>query len=98
MLSLFQIFFLCLNFWVVLLQKPFYQCGGKSFIISLSIIKLIDLYEGIRFTGTTCCIIGYQCYIGNDYFSQCLTSCPSGWNCQKMQPGLTTPSPIGSFF
>merc|ERR1712019_48327 len=28
-----------------------------------------------------CCAEGLQCYKFNDWYSQCLTSCPSGWEC-----------------
>ena len=63
--------------------------------ITKKINKIIFSIIGKQFTGTTCCIIGYQCYKQDDYYSQCLTSCPSGWSCQQTQQSLTTPTPIG---
>merc|ERR1711920_289634 len=28
-----------------------------------------------------CCAEGLQCYKFSEWYSQCLTSCPSGWEC-----------------
>merc|ERR1711939_1119071 len=32
-----------------------------------------------------CCAEGLQCYKFSEWYSQCLTSCPSGWECSGVR-------------
>ena len=38
---------------------------------------------GIGYAGSTVCASGAICYVQNPYYSQCLTNCPAGWQCQS---------------
>lgn len=39
-----------------------------------------------------CCAGGLTCFRQSQWYSQCLTACPSGWECENQQPA--TPAPV----
>jgi len=43
--------------------------------------------------GDTCCTAPAQCFKQSDWYSQCLTACPQGWECQGNDGG-NTPAPV----
>ena len=45
-------------------------------------VALYGQCGGIGYSGSTQCAAGTICYVQQAYYSQCLTSCPSGWQCQ----------------
>ena len=45
-------------------------------------VALYGQCGGIGYSGSTVCAIGTTCYVQQAYYSQCLTSCPAGWQCQ----------------
>lgn len=46
--------------------------------------KLYDQCGGIGFTGPTTCQTNTYCFKQNDWYFQCLYTCPSGWACQSI--------------
>ena len=46
------------------------------------LVLLYGQCGGQGYTGATTCVSGSTCYVQSIYYSQCLTSCPSGWSCQ----------------
>ena len=44
-------------------------------------VTLYGQCGGIGYTGSTTCASGTNCYVQHQYYSQCLNSCPSGWQC-----------------
>ena len=44
-------------------------------------VALYSQCGGIGYTGSTTCASGTKCFVQHQYYSQCLTSCPSGWQC-----------------
>ena len=49
--------------------------------INCASVSLYGQCGGQGYTGATTCVSGSTCYAQSIYYSQCLTSCPSGWVC-----------------
>jgi len=45
-------------------------------------VALYGQCGGIGYSGSVNCISGLSCFVKDAYYSQCLTSCPTGWHCQ----------------
>ena len=45
---------------------------------------------GSGFVGSSVCASGLRCFVQSIYYSQCLTSCPSGWSCSSSNTTTTT--------
>lgn len=57
---------------------------SPSFLnISNQCISLNGICDGIDYYGPSTCENGTQCYKKDIWFSQCLTSCPAGWECEN---------------
>lgn len=67
-------------------------CG---FLIVVQNIYAIEYSQcgGTGYTGPTTCASGLSCYAQDQYYSQCLASCPSGWACSNQ---VVTNVPSGS--
>ena len=46
-------------------------------------VALYGQCGGIGYSGKVNCDSGLSCYVQNTYYSQCLTSCPTGWQCHQ---------------
>jgi len=42
----------------------------------------------------TCCTAPAQCFKQSEWYSQCLSACPQGWECQSDNGGGNTPAPV----
>lgn len=76
----------------------------KKIMISICLIVLfiqaiftkaqVALYSqcgGLGYTGPTTCSNGINCYRQHEYYSQCLASCPTGWDCNKPSSSTSVP-------
>lgn len=68
------------------------QCGGKKIYLIIFFINFSkNFIIGDGYGGSRTCSGGLTCYKQHQWYSQCLKSCPSGWDCTaESSAGATT--------
>lgn len=66
-------------------------------VLLIAVIALLKKGEGVAefgdCTGGKKCDSGLNCYAQTQYYSQCLTACPEGWQCSTGGGVSTTAEP-----